>query len=135
MPFKCGGITLSDPEFDAAVHAAFEAFNQRRFADFATYVTDDIVESYPQSGERLDGKVQQRAMHEAFANPPTFTIRRILRNGDLATVELNEAYADGSIWKTAMILQLRDGLIAGLTGYFSEPFTAPDWRKPFRTEP
>ena len=48
---------MSDPEFDAAVHAAFEAFNQRRFAEFAIYVTDDIVESYPQSGERLDGKV------------------------------------------------------------------------------
>ena len=126
---------MSDPEFDAAVHAAFEAFNQRRFAEFAIYVTDDIVESYPQSGERLDGKVQQRAMHEAFPNPPTFTIRRILRDGDLAAVELDEAYADGSIWKTAMILQLRNGLIAGLTGYFSEPFAAPDWRKPFRTEP
>ena len=45
---------MSDPEFDAAVRSAFLAFNERRFADFATYVTDDIVETYPQSGERLD---------------------------------------------------------------------------------
>jgi len=125
---------LSDPEFDANVRAAFAAFNERRFADFATYMTDDIVESYPQSGERLDGKIQQRAMHEAFPNPPTFTIRRILRDGDLATVEVDEAYQNGGIWKTVMIFELRDGLIAGLTGYFSEPFAAPDWRKPFRTE-
>ena len=126
---------MSDPEFEAAVRSAFLAFNERRFADFATYVTDDIVETYPQSGERLDGKIQQRAMHEAFANPPTFTIRRILRDGNLATVELDEAYPDGSTWKTVMLLELRDGLIASLTGYFSEPFAAPDWREPFRTAP
>jgi len=126
---------MSDPDFEAAVRAAFAAFNERRFADFATYMTDDIVESYPQSGERLDGKIQQRAMHEAFPNPPTFTIRRILRDGNLATVEVDEAYKDGSTWKTVMIFELRDGLIAGLTGYFGEPFPAPDWRKPYRTWP
>ena len=126
---------MSDPEFDAAIHAAFAAFNERRFADFATYMADDMVESYPQSGERLDGKAQQRAMHEAFPNPPTFTIRRILRDGDLATVEVDEVYDDGSTWKTALIFELRDGLIAGFTGYFGEPFAAPDWRKPFRSRP
>jgi hypothetical protein len=124
-----------DAEFDDSIHAAFAAFNERRFADFATYMTDDVVESYPQSGERLDGKAQQRAMHEAFPNPPTFTIRCILRDGALAAVELDEAYDIGSTWKTVLILELREGLIASLTGYFSEPFTAPDWRKPFRTRP
>jgi SnoaL-like domain len=117
------------------VRAAFLAFNERRFADFATYMTDDIVETYPQSGERLDGKIQQRAMHEAFPSPPTFTIRRILRDGDLATVEVDEAYEDGSTWKTTFIFQLREGLIAGLTAYFGEPFPAPDWRKPYRSVP
>jgi hypothetical protein len=28
-------IRLSDPEFEAVVHAALAAFNDRRFADFA----------------------------------------------------------------------------------------------------
>ena len=42
---------------------------------------------------------------------------------------------EGSTWKTVMLLELRDGLIASLTGYFSEPFAAPDWRKPFRSRP
>jgi len=74
-------------------------------------------------------------MHEAFPSPPTFTIRRILRDGDLATVEVDEAYDDGSTWKTAFIFQLREGLIAGLTAYFGELFPAPDWRKPYRSRP
>jgi hypothetical protein len=126
---------VNDPEFEATMHAAFTAFNERRFADFATYMTDDVVELYPQSGERLEGKIHQRGMHEAFPNPPTFTVRRILHEGDLATVEVDEGYDDGSTWKTAFIFELRDGLIAGLTGYFGEPFAAPEWRKPFRTAP
>jgi len=50
-------------------------------------------------------------------------------------VELDERYADGSVWKTAFILQLRDGLIASMTGYFGEPFAAPEWRRPFRVAP
>jgi ketosteroid isomerase-like protein len=125
---------MVDREFEATVAAAFEAFNERRFEDFATYVTEDIVEVYPQSGERLEGRAAQRAMHEAFADPPIFTVRQIHRDGDLAVVELDERYSDGSVWKTAMILGLRDGKIATLTGYFGEPFPAPAWRSPFRVE-
>ena len=88
-------MTTIDPAFEAVVQAAFAAFNERRFTDFATYMTDDIVETYPQSGEQLVGKDRQQAMHEAFPNPPTFIIRAITRSGDLAVVELDETYDDG----------------------------------------
>ena len=124
---------MTDSEFVNVVREAFTAFNERRFGDFSAYVTDDLVERYPQSGEVLVGKEVERAMHEAFPNPPTFTVRAVLRDGDLAVVEVDEGYADGTTWKTAFILELRDGLIAGLTGYFGEPFAAPSWRRPFLT--
>ena len=124
---------MTDPEFSAAVTDAFTAFNERRFADFSAYVTDDLVEIYPQSGEVLIGKDVERAMHEAFPSPPTFTIRAIHRDGDLAVVEVDEGYPGGTTWKTAFIFELRDGLIARLTGYFGEPFAAPAWRRPFVT--
>ena len=122
---------MTDAEFAATVREAFTAFNERRFADFSAYVTDDLVESYPQSGEVLVGKATERAMHEAFPSPPTFEVRAIHRGGDLAVVEVDEAYPDGTVWKTAFVLELRDGLIARLTGYFGEPFPAPAWRHPF----
>jgi hypothetical protein len=122
---------VTDPEFSAVVHAAFAAFNERRFGDFSTYVTEDVVESYPQSGETLRGRDVQRAFHEAFPVPPTFTIRTILRDGDLAVVETDEGYPDGSTWKTVFILELRNGAIARMTMYFGEPFPAPAWRKGF----
>jgi ketosteroid isomerase-like protein len=122
-----------DPAFEATVHEAFRAFNERRFADFSTYVTDDLVETYPQSGEVMVGKQAERGMHEAFPDPPTFTIRDIHRDGNLAVVEVDEAYPDGSTWKTAFILELRDGRIARLTGYFGEPFPPAPWRRQFTT--
>ena len=35
---------MTNPAFEATVRDAFAAFNERRFADFSTYVTDDLVE-------------------------------------------------------------------------------------------
>ena len=126
---------MIDPDFAADITAAFQAFNERRFADFATYVTDDVVEIYPQSGERFEGRDQQKAFHEAFANPPSFTIRNVLRSGDLAVAEVDEHYPDGSVWNDVWILTLRNGLVASMTGYFGQPFSAPEWRRPYGARP
>ena len=126
---------MTDPEFAAAIDAAFKAFNERRFADFATYVTDDVVEVYPQSGERIEGRDTQLAFHQAFPDPPTFTVRAVHRDGNLAVVEVDERSADGTVWNDAWIFEMRDGKVASMTGYFGEPFTAPEWRRPFRVRP
>ena len=126
---------MTDPEFAAAIDAAFLAFNERRFADFATYVTDDVVEVYPQSGERIEGRDRQLAFHEAFPNPPTFTVRAVHRDGDLAVVEVDERSADGTGWNDVWILELRGEKVASLTGYFGQPFAAPEWRRPYRVRP
>jgi hypothetical protein len=126
---------MTDPDFAAALSAAFQAFNERRFADFATYVTDDVVETYPQSEERIEGRDTQLAFHEAFPNPPTFTVRNVLRSGDLAVAEVDEHYSDGSVWNDVFIFELRDGLVAFMTGYFGQPFPAPEWRRPYRVRP
>src|SRR6266540_982613 len=126
---------VNDPEFAATIAASFQAFNERRFADFATYVTADVVETYPQSGERFEGRDRQRAFHEAFPNPPTFTVRNVLRSGDLAVAEVDEHYPDGSLWHDVWIFELRDGLVASMTGYFGQPFDAPEWRRPYRVRP
>jgi len=126
---------MTDPEFVAAIGAAFQAFNERRFADFATYVTNDVVEAYPQSGERIEGRDHQRAFHEAFPNPPTFTVRAVRREGDLAVAEVDERSADGTVWNDVWIFELRDGKVASMTGYFGQPFAAPEWRRPYRIRP
>lgn len=126
---------MSDPEFEATVETIFQAFNDRRFGDFASYMTEDLVETFPQSGERIEGRDRQQAAHEAYASPPTFTVRRVRRSGDLAVVEADEQYADGSIWHDIFILELADGSVASMTVYFSQAFDAPEWRGPYRVAP
>lgn len=126
---------MTDPEFVAVVEAAFQAFNERRFEDFATHVADDIVELYPQSGERIEGRANQLAFHRAFPDPPTFVVKNVRRDGDLAVVEVDEHSADGAVWNDVWVFELRDGLVASMTGYFGEPFSAPEWRRRFTTRP
>jgi len=126
---------MNDPAFAAAIEGAFTAFNERRFADFAAGVTDDVVEIYPQSGERIEGRDRQQAFHGAIPNPPTFTARNVRRVGDLGVVEADEHYPDGSVWNDVFIFELRDGLVASMTVYFGQPFPAPEWRRPFRVQP
>jgi ketosteroid isomerase-like protein len=121
---------MTDPAVARAFAEAFQAFNERRFADFAQSVSEDVVEIYPQSGERFEGRDAQRRMHEALPEPPVFTIRAIHHSGDLAVLELDETYEDGSVWKDAIICQLRDGRVAQMICYFSPPFPAPAWRRP-----
>lgn len=126
---------MDDPEFSAAIAAAFQAFNERRFEDFATYVTDDVVETYPQSDERIEGRETQLAFHQAFPNPPTFTVRNVRRSGDLGLAEVDEHYPDGSVWNDVFIFELRGGLVSAMTAYFGQPFPAPEWRRPYRVLP
>ncbi len=80
-----------------------------------------------QIGLGLDAAFERACL----SGPSQSNIRQIHRNGDLAVVEVDEAYHDGSVWKTAFILELRDGLIASLIGYFGVPFPAPAWRIPY----
>jgi hypothetical protein len=71
---------MTDPEFAAAIAAAFQAFNERRFADFATYVTEDVVESYQQSCESFDVCYVQLAFFQGLANRPSFIVSYVLRS-------------------------------------------------------
>jgi ketosteroid isomerase-like protein len=122
---------MSDDQIADTVRQAFRAFNERRFDDFSGYMAEDVVEEYPQSGERLEGRDRQRRMHESCPEPPTFTIRRIRHAADLVVVEADETYPDGSVWQDTWIFELIGGAVAQMTGYFGEPFAAPEWRRPF----
>lgn len=126
---------MTDAEFRATVDAIFEAFNERRFGDFASYMAEDLIETFPQSGERIEGRRRQQASHESLPVPPMFTVRNVLRSGELAVVEVDETYPDGTVWHDAFILQLRGGQVASMTVYFGLPFEAPEWREPYRQSP
>jgi ketosteroid isomerase-like protein len=93
--------------------------------------TDDIVMEWPQSGERIVGAQNRREIYSRFPSLPHVTLRRMMGSGDLWTLEASLDYGDGEPYQCVFIFEMRDGLIARETAYWSKPFPAPDWRRPW----
>lgn len=107
----------------------------------------DFVEDWPQSGERIVGHENYRAIHEhypggtpttqidrivgtedRFVTTPLFTVMRIVGEGDTFTVEAQASYPDGATTLVVTIVELKDGNVYRQRTYFAEPFEAPHWR-------
>jgi hypothetical protein len=104
------------------------------------YGSDDFVQEWPQSGERL-GKEASIRLNEAYGEmsgtSPTFHYKRMLGGGDVFVVEGTVDYGDGVPVSYVGIGELRDGKVTKMTEYFANPFEAPAWRAGFveRMEP
>ena len=88
---------------------------------------EDVVIDMPQSGERIRGRDNMKAMQDAFPGPPTITIRRMVGSGDVWVVEGRSDYS-GRIYHLTNILEFREGKIIRETRYYADPFVAPAWR-------
>ncbi len=104
------------------------------------YGTDDFVEEWPQSGERLTKAVSARMAEsypEMSGTTPKFTYRRMLGGGDVFVVEGTVDYGDGIPVSYVGIGELRGGKVSRMTEYFANPFEPPAWRADFveRMEP
>lgn len=103
-------------------------------------LSDDIVEEYPQSGERIRGKDNRRAILENYPGgtpretsesgpspkPPVVT-----GAGDDFTAAGQITYPNGETWQVVALIELHDGKISKITSYFGAPFEAPAWRAPY----
>ena len=87
---------------------------------------EDVVLEYPQSGERIRGRLAIRTTRGLLPNKH-FTIRRVMGHGDLWLTEYVISY-DGKPSYTVSIMEFRDGKVARETQYFADPFDAPAWR-------
>ena len=88
---------------------------------------EDYVMEMPQSGERIRGREKMREFQEAYPNPPTMQLRRVIVREGLWVVEIISDYG-GRIYRPVLIIELRDGKMFRDTRYYSEPFGAPEWR-------
>jgi ketosteroid isomerase-like protein len=95
-------------------------------------VTDDFVEEWPQSGERIRGAEGVRQLAEnyprATGTNPRMRVRRVSGSDDVYTIEGVIDYGDGVPVSYIGIAEMRDGRVARLTEYFANPFEAPEWR-------
>jgi SnoaL-like domain len=124
---------------NTALAAAFEEV--MRSGDFTKlgelaqqHATDDFVQEWPQSGERLNKEASLRlieAYPQKTGTSPKFTYKRMLGGGDLFVVEGTIDYGDGVPVSYVGIGEARDGKLAKMTEYFANPFEAPAWRADF----
>lgn len=98
------------------------------------YATDDFVQEWPQSGERLSKEATRRIgeqYSEKTGTSPTFNYKRMVGGGDIFVIEGTIDYGDGVPVSYVGIGELRDGKVAKMTEYFANPFEAPAWRAEF----
>ena len=81
---------------------------------------DDAVLEYPQSGERIRGRLAIRTTRGLLPNKH-FAIRRVIGRGDLWVTEYVISY-DGKPSHTVSIMEFRDGKVFRETQYFGDPF-------------
>lgn len=89
----------------------------------------DWVCEWPQSGERVRGSANDRAIMENWpGGRPSGLSIRVVGSGDFWFADGTSVYPDGSTWFLSVLIQLRGGKVYRETWYFAPPFDAPAWR-------
>ena len=112
----------------------------------------DCVHEYPQSGERLRGLANIRAVFERYPGglgrqdpdslkvagdnerwtmAPNFTLVRTSGAAGSDASAIKAQYADGSQWYVISMFELVDGRQKRASLFFAKTFDAPEWRRPF----
>jgi hypothetical protein len=96
-------------------------------AEYEIY-TEDVIVDYPQSGERIHGRDNIRALRSHHpGKPSSFAVRRIQGSGGLWVSEYIITY-QGTPAYSVSIMEFKDGKVLHETQYFADPFAAPSWR-------
>jgi hypothetical protein len=107
---------------------------QRLSRELPQLASDDMIQDWPQSGERIRGRENVIAVTEhyegATGTAPSMTLRRIVKPGQAWVVEGTIDYGDGTPVSYVSILETDDaGKLTRQTDYFANPFEAPEWRR------
>jgi len=123
----------------AHVDHDYDAMDELRHAEY--------VCEYPQSGERIRGTANVRAIMENYPTKPDFTtasvigsedkwvstpvgtLLRIMGTGDVYTTLSRFMYpGDSRPWHQASVIEMRDGKVVKETTIFGAAFDPPQWR-------
>jgi hypothetical protein len=138
---------VATPSNEEIVGTYLKAMADNDPAAMAALRDPGFTVDYPQSGERIRGHANERAIADAYPGglpeidpkrvvgsedqwvvTPSFTYQRIAGSGDTWWAEGLAHYPDGSTWNTVTMYRLRDGRILREITYWGLPFDAPAWR-------
>ena len=125
----------------------YDAFNRHDYDEAMKLLHPDFIEDWPQSGERIYGPANLRAIlenypdgvtfeatpeyhgpDEEWAITPGYTVIRVTEAGNSGTGVIKLRYGDGSEWWMLALFELKDDLLHRQTTFFAGPFEAPEWR-------
>lgn len=120
------------PEHAEIVGRYLDAILRRDLAALRATLTDDVVEVFPQSGERLRGPATVVEVRARAPDPPRLLAGPFLTScrDDLVLAEAKFDYG-GSPWWYVDRFEVGGGGIRRMTSYFGQPFESPAWRRPF----
>jgi ketosteroid isomerase-like protein len=122
-------VDMDEQDAGSVAEALWRALQAGDWGTAGGYLHDDFVQEWPQSGERIIGRDNAMAIEQHFPGGlPTMRFRRTLAGGDLAVLEVELTYADGSRYLGVSVFELRDGKVVKETDYYAQPFQAPEWR-------
>jgi ketosteroid isomerase-like protein len=112
----------------ATLDRSIEAMFRGDFETATEALAEDGVVEWPQSGERITGRVACLNVYRNYpGGSPPYKLRRITGGPDVFTVEAVGDYSGTTVYLTS-IVEFRDGKIQKQTDYFAEAFAAPAWR-------
>jgi ketosteroid isomerase-like protein len=138
------------------VQSYAQALSADDFDTQDSLIHDDYVLDYPQSGERIRGRPNRRAIVENYPNRieagttpsmgriigmddefipratgPSWGVLHLAGSGDDFQMTGTIRYPDGNTWHIVALLTLRNGKIWRETDYFGPPFEPPAWRSQY----
>jgi hypothetical protein len=134
---------VNDDEMAARIREVFESGDMAAYGNAQYEMSaEDVINEYPQSGERFRGRDNIAAMNNSYpgntGSTPKATLRRILKPGEAWVIESTIDYGDGTPVSAISIIETGpDGKVVKQTDYFANPFEAPAWRSQYaeRKEP
>ena len=130
-----------------------EAMNASDLDRAEQYLAEDLVEDYPQSGERIRGRANRRAVVENYPGraerdfapgkygalvgddqwvmTPSMSLVRLNGSGERYTATGQITYPNRETWHVIQLIELRGGKIAKMITYFAAPFEPAAYRAKF----
>jgi hypothetical protein len=106
---------------EAALKRHWKASDAGDFAVEHEIYYEDAVLDYPQSGERIRGRLNIWESRSVQPNQKRFSVRRIMGTKDLWITEYILTYDDIPSYVVS-IMEFRDELVVRETQYFAGPF-------------
>ncbi|MGC2461860.1 MAG: nuclear transport factor 2 family protein [Steroidobacteraceae bacterium] len=118
---------MRDQNIRSALDQHWAASDVNDFDTEHSIYHEDAVLEYPQSGERIRGRINIQITRTKQPSKKRFVVRRIIGRGDLWVTEYILTY-DGKPSYTVSIMEFRGEKVARETQYFADPFEAAAWR-------